>query len=219
MGRERKRGAIEDLVRLIKGRPGTLRVAEGDADMAFFVRRDARRRYGARHRRCANFVAAMEHPLNRPVIDSSRRVVTAGHALLHPRIAVGLETSSRNPFAAVYAGPGGGDPYGGAVPDLYHDLYGKSNYTGKGIFDVEAYAALLDGRFPENAILSHDMIEGGYLRAGFAGDIEFLDGFPGSVRSYFEREHRWVRGDWQLLPWLFPRVRTGTGTSATRWTA
>lgn len=211
MGRERKRGAIEDLVRLIKGRTSTLRVAEGDADMAFSyvvtLDADTEPAIGA----LRELVAAMEHPLNRPVIDSSRRVVTAGHALLHPRIAVGLETSSRNPFAAVYAGPGGGDPYGGAVPDLYHDLYGKSNYTGKGIFDVEAYAALLDGRFPENAILSHDMIEGGYLRAGFAGDIEFLDGFPGSVRSYFEREHRWVRGDWQLLPWLFPRVRTGDG--------
>ncbi len=211
MGRERKRGAIEDLVRLVKGKPSGLRVAEGDGSLAFAyivtLDADTEPSIGALRK----LVAAMEHPLNRPVIDSARRVVTAGHALIHPRIAVGLETSSRNPFAAVYAGPGGGDPYGGAVPDLYHDLYGESNYTGKGIFDVEAYAALLDGRFPENAILSHDMIEGGYLRAGFAGDIEFLDGFPGSVRSYFEREHRWIRGDWQLLPWLFPRVRTGNG--------
>lgn len=211
MGRERKRGAIEDLVRLIKGKPSGLRVAEGNETMAFAyvitLDADTEPSIGALRK----LVAAMEHPLNRPVIDRSRRVVTAGHALIHPRIAAGLETSSKNPFASVYAGPGGGDPYGGTVPDLYYDLYGESNYTGKGIFDVEAYAAILDNRFPENAILSHDMIEGGYLRAGFAGDIEFLDGFPGSVRSYFEREHRWIRGDWQLLPWLFPRVRTGGG--------
>lgn len=211
MGRERKRGAIEDLVRLIKERPGTLRVAEGDTQMTFAyiitLDSDTEPAIGA----LRELVAAMDHPLNRPVLDTTRRVVREGHALIHPRIAMGLETSSRSTFAAVYAGPGGGDPYGGTVPDLYYDLYGESNYTGKGIFDVEAYAAILDDRFPENAVLSHDMIEGGYLRAGFAGDIEFLDGFPGSVRSYFEREHRWVRGDWQLLPWLFPRVKTGNG--------
>lgn len=132
MGRERKRGAIEDLVRLIKGKPSGLRVAEGNETMAFAyvitMDADTEPSIGALRK----LVAAMEHPLNRPVIDRSRRVVTAGHALIHPRIAAGLETSSKNPFASVYAGPGGGDPYGGTVPDLYYDLYGESNYTGKG---------------------------------------------------------------------------------------
>lgn len=210
-GRERKRGAIEDLVRLITGKPGGLHVAEGktDLDFAYLITLDADTQpaIGALRR----LTAAMEHPLNRPVIDRTRRVVTAGHALLHPRITMGLGTSPVSPFAALYAGPGGSDPYGGAIPDLYEDLYGESSYTGKGILDVKAYAALLDGRFPENAILSHDMLEGSYLRAGFAGETAFSDGFPGSVRAYFAREHRWIRGDWQLLPWLFPTVRTEGG--------
>lgn len=210
-GRERKRGALEDLVRLMKGRPSTLRVAEGDKNLSFsyIITLDADTEPAVGTLR--KLVAAMEHPLNRPVVDPARRVVTAGHALIHPRIATGLEAASQTPFAAVYAGPGGSDPYGGTAPDLDNDLYGTSSYTGKGIFEVESYAAVLDRRFPENAILSHDMIEGSYLRAGFADGMEFLDGFPGSVSSYFTREHRWTRGDWQLIPWLFPHVRTGEG--------
>ena len=210
MGRERKRGALEDLVRHLKGRPSDLRVGEGRlTDYAYIITLDADTEPAIGALRA--LVAAMEHPLNRPVIDPARRVVTAGHALLHPRIDMALESAGRSAFAAIYAGPGGSDPYGAAPPDLEYDVWDESRFTGKGIFDVEAYAALLDGRFPENAILSHDMLEGSYLRAGYAGDLAFQDGFPGSFLAWLRREHRWIRGDWQLLPWLFPRVRTGSG--------
>ena len=103
------------------------------------------------------------------------------------------------------------DPYGSAASDVYHDLFDEGTYTGKGIFDVDVFFTCLDRRFPENTILSHDLLEGAYLRAGLIGDVELTDGYPYKVTSYFSRLHRWVRGDWQLLPWLGRTVRDENG--------
>jgi len=156
-------------------------------------------------------VGAMLHPLNEPVIDPKRRVVTAGHALFQPRVAVELEAANRSFFSRVFGGLGGVDPYGSAASDVYHDLFDQGSYTGKGIFQVEAFYTCLDRRFPENTILSHDLLEGSYLRAGLLGEVELTDGCPYKVYSYFSRLHRWIRGDWQLLPWLRSLVPDGEG--------
>ena len=142
-------------------------------------------------------VGAMLHPLNRPVVDPRLRVVTEGYGLLQPRVGVELNAANRSQFSRIFAGQGGVDPYGGACSDVYHDLFDRGTYTGKGIFDVEAFGRCLDGRFPQERILSHDLLEGAYLHAGLLGDVELTDGYPHKVNSYFARLHRWVRGDWQ----------------------
>ncbi len=214
-GWERKRGALLELCRLLRrkksglrtvcGSPGALRavrfVITLDSDTALTVS-------AARE-----MAGAMLHPLNRPVIDRRRNVVTAGYGLLQPRISVALGAANRSQFSRIFAGQGGVDPYGGTCSDVYHDLFDEATFTGKGIFDVDAFLTCLDGRFPENRILSHDLLEGSYLRAGLLGEVELTDGFPYKVTSYFARQHRWVRGDWQLLPWLGAAVKNQHGTT------
>ena len=212
MGWERKRGALVELVRLLRGRSSSLEVwgdrtaLEGtryvitlDADTGLCV--------GT----AREMVGAMLHPLNQPVLDGRRRVVVSGHALLQPRVAVELEAANRSFFSRVFGGLGGVDPYGCTASDVYYDLFAQGTYTGKGIFQVDAFSACLDRRFPDNAILSHDLLEGSYLRAGLLGEVELTDGCPWQVHGYFARLHRWIRGDWQLLPWLGGRVPDGRG--------
>ena len=213
MGWERKRGALLELARLLRGRPTALRVEAGRRRGLEGVRfvitldGDTRLNVGA----AAELIGAMLHPLNRPEVDRRRRVVTAGYGVLQPRVGVELEAANHTQFSRIFAGQGGVDPYGAAASDVYHDLFDQATYTGKGIFDVDAYLACLDGRFPENRVLSHDLLEGSYLRAGLIGDVELTDGYPSRVTGYFARLHRWVRGDWQLLPWLGRRVRDEAG--------
>ncbi len=156
-------------------------------------------------------IGAMMHPLNRPKIDRSRRVVVSGYGLLQPRISVDLEVAGRTQFSRIFAGQGGIDPYGSTTSDVYHDLFDEGSFTGKGIFDIGAYFACLDDRFPHNRVLSHDLLEGAYLHAGLIGDVELTDSYPVKVASYFTRLHRWVRGDWQAACWLFHSVRNAEG--------
>lgn len=213
MGWERKRGALLELVRLLKGRRTGLRVESGEKPQLRQVRyvitldSDTALNVGA----AREMVGAMLHPLNRPVLDCRKGIVQSGYGLLQPRIAVELEAANRSQFSRIFAGQGGVDPYGSASSDVYHDLFDQGNYTGKGIFDVDAFFTCLDRRFPQNTILSHDLLEGCYLHAGLIGDVELTDGYPYKVTSYFTRLHRWVRGDWQLLPWLFWNVRNEAG--------
>jgi hypothetical protein len=211
MGWERKRGALIELVRLLKGRPSGVEVAAGERSglrgVQYIITLDADTNLNVGTAR--ELVGAMLHPLNRPILDRERRVVTAGHALLQPRMAVDLGAANRSLFAQIFGGAGGVDPYGSTVSDVYHDLFDQGTYTGKGIFQVDAFFTCLDRRFPEHTILSHDLLEGSYLRAGFLGEVELTDGFPSQVYGYFARLHRWIRGDWQLLPWLFGRTPDG----------
>ncbi len=226
VGWERKRGALIELSRLLRGRPTGLRVRAGNAkELAgtrYVITLDSDTTLNVGTAR--ELVGAMLHPLNRPVVDPRRRVVVEGYGLLQPRVGVALDAANRSQFAQIFAGQGGIDPYGGACSDVYHDLFDRGTYTGKGIFDVEVFAQCLDGRFPEERVLSHDLLEGAYLHAGLLGDVELTDGYPYRVTGYFSRLHRWVRGDWQLLPWLGSRVRDGSGekrdnpiTSVDRW--
>jgi len=122
-----------------------------------------------------------------------------------------LESAERSPFAWMHSGQIGIDPYAGAVSDAYQDVFGEGSFTGKGIYEVDVYNAVLQGRLPENTLLSHDLLEGSYLRTALASDIEVLDDQPSSYVSHTARLHRWVRGDWQTLPWLGRMVPTRTG--------
>ncbi|MDR0861597.1 MAG: hypothetical protein LBN30_02330 [Oscillospiraceae bacterium] len=201
-GHERKRGAVLELCKLLRGK-GNMR-GSVPRDVRFLIVLDADTRLRAGTAKA--LIGAMLHPLNRVVMDTNKHVVVRGSAILQPRVSVGLAASIKTEFARLFAGQGGVDPYGGASGDVYQNMVGKGSFTGKGILDVDAYLSCLDERFPENTILSHDLLEGAYLRCGFAGDIELTDGFPSRVLPYYARLHRWVRGDWQTAPWLLPRV-------------
>lgn len=213
LGWERKRGALLELVRLLKGRRTGLRVRAGDQKLLcgiqYVITLDSDTSLNVGTAR--ELVGAMLHPLNRAKVDPRRRIVTGGYGVLQPRVGVTLSAANQSQFSRIFAGQGGVDPYGSTTSDVYHDLFDQGSYTGKGIFEVDAFFSCLDGRFPENTILSHDLLEGSYLHAGLIGDVELTDGYPYKVTSYFSRLHRWVRGDWQLLPWLGRRVPNQAG--------
>lgn len=209
VGWERKRGALIELTRLLKHKKTDLSVWAGDKKVLNGTRyvitldSDTALNVGSARK----LVGAMLHPLNRPVIDPERKIVVEGYGLLQPRVGVDLKAANRSQFSRIFAGQGGIDPYGGACSDVYHDLFDRGTYTGKGIFEVDAFYQCLEGRFPRERILSHDLIEGAYLHAGLIEQVELTDGYPYRVTAYFSRLHRWVRGDWQLLPWLGRSVR------------
>jgi cyclic beta-1,2-glucan synthetase len=226
MGWERKRGALLELCRLLRGRRTGLKALCGDPrarkGVKFVITLDSDTALNVGAAR--ELAGAMLHPLNQAELDRRRRVVVSGYGLLQPRVGVALDAANKSQFSRIFAGQGGVDPYGSTTSDVYHDLFDQGTYTGKGIFDVDAFLTCLEGRFPENRVLSHDLLEGSYLHAGLIGDVELTDSYPYKVTSYFARLHRWVRGDWQLLPWLGRRVRNQRGetecnpiSSVARW--
>ena len=215
MGWERKRGALLELVRFLRSVPSGLELRVGNRDTLrgtkFILTLDSDT---ALNINAANrLIGTMLHPMNRPKIDPRRRIVTQGYGILQPRAAVNLMESGKTRFARVMAGQGGTDPYGSLSSAVYHDLFDRGSFTGKGILDVEAFHTCLEKRFPENRVLSHDLLEGAYLHAGFLSDVELTDGVPVRCGSYYQRLHRWVRGDWQAAAWLFHSVKTATGES------
>jgi len=161
-------------------------------------------------------IGALAHPLNRAVYDPVRGRVVRGYGILQPRVGVSLPSAHRSQFAAVHSGHPGVDPYTTAVSDVYQDLYGEGSFTGKGIYDVDAFERATHERFPENTLLSHDLIEGNYARAGLASDIVVYDDYPTRYLTFTRRKHRWIRGDWQLLRWLTNRVPGPDGDEPNR---
>ncbi|MDP2182543.1 MAG: glucoamylase family protein [Actinomycetota bacterium] len=214
MGWERKRGALMELNRLLKGSSDvSFTHQEGDEpflrDVTFVLTLDADTllpRDGAR-----KLVCTIAHPLNRSRVNPGDPRVARGYGLVQPRVGMSLPASSKSFFAWLYSGTTGIDPYAGAVSDTYQDVFGEGSFTGKGIFEVGVFNAILEDRLPENTLLSHDLLEGCYLRTALASDIEVLDDHPSNYLSHVSRLHRWVRGDWQTLPWLFPRVPISSG--------
>lgn len=156
-------------------------------------------------------IGTMAHPLHKPVIDEKRGIVTDGYGLLQPRIGFDIESVNKSLFSRIFAGEEGIDPYASAISDVYQDLFGEGIFTGKGIYDLEIFQKLLKDAIPDNTVLSHDLLEGSYVRVGLATDLEFIDGYPSKLNSYAMRLHRWVRGDWQLLPWLRSRTKDRRG--------
>jgi cyclic beta-1,2-glucan synthetase len=219
MGWERKRGKIEEFNRLLRGSKETsFSVQVGSLEILPSVRycltldsdtrlpRDAARK----------LVGIIAHPLNQAQLDPVSRRVTRGYGILQPRVSVTMASAAGSLFARIYAGHTGVDPYTTAVSDLYQDLFDEGIFTGKGLYDVDAFMAALENRVPENAVLSHDLLEGLFARTALVSDIEVVDDYPSSVLAHASRQHRWVRGDWQILLWLFPVVPTRTGLARNR---
>ena len=219
IGWERKRGKIEEFNRLLRGATDTsFSTQVGELDVLPSIRycitldsdtrlpRDAAKR----------LIGIIAHPLNQPRFDRRLQRVTDGYGILQPRVSVTMTSAAGSLFARTYAGHTGVDPYTTAVSDVYQDLFNEGIFTGKGLYDVDAFTAALDGRVPENALLSHDLFEGLYARTALVTDVEVVDDYPSSVLAHARRQHRWVRGDWQILRWLFPLVPSRTGMQRNR---
>ena len=159
-------------------------------------------------------VGCAAHPLNQAEIDPHSRMVVAGYAVLQPRVTATMPEAHRSRFSRLAAGDAGIDPYTLQTSDLYHDLFGQGSFIGKGIYDVEAFESACEGRFPENRLLSHDLIEGCFARSGLVNDVELFEGVPSRLLVDMNRRHRWIRGDWQIASWLGDRVPTLQGNGA-----
>jgi cyclic beta-1,2-glucan synthetase len=216
MGWERKRGKLHELNRLLRGAtdttfmPISARAPQVPADVRYVITLDADTRLP--RDAALRLIGKMAHPLNRPRFSEVRQRIIDGYAILQPRVTPSLPVGREGSFyQRVFSSPGGIDPYAAAVSDVYQDLFGEGSYTGKGIYDVDAFEAALAGRVPDNALLSHDLFEGVFACAGLASDVEVIEEFPSRYDVAGKRQHRWTRGDWQLLPWVFGHL---TGTQA-----
>lgn len=206
MGWERKRGAIIEFNRVLRGDGNTSYVynsvkLEDIPQVKYVITLDADTQLPLEAAR--QLIGTIAHPMNRAVFDSEKGIVTEGYGILQPRIDVNIESAGASPFTRIFAGQGGIDPYTTTVSDVYQDAFGEGIFTGKGIYDVDIFQQALEGVIPENTVLSHDLLEGSYLRTGLVTDIELIDGYPSKYNAFMMRLHRWTRGDWQLLPWIF----------------
>jgi cyclic beta-1,2-glucan synthetase len=210
IGWERKRGKLCELNRLLRGAGDTTFLAPVvvPANTRFVITLDADTRLP--RETVGRLIGKMAHPLNRPRFDTDLGRVVEGYAVLQPRVTPALPVGREGSlFLRVFSSAAGIDPYAAAVSDVYQDLFGEGSYTGKGIYDVDAFEAALDGRVPESTLLSHDLFEGIFARAGLASDVEVVEDFPARYDVAALRHHRWARGDWQLLPWIVGRGPRG----------
>ncbi len=214
MGYERKRGKIADLNSLLRGRSANrFSLVVGDTAILSSVKyvitldtdtqlpRDVARQ----------LVGAMAHPLNRAEYDEGKQRVVDGYGILQPAVGASLPGAGQTRFARLFGSEPGIDPYTRTVSDVYQDLFGEGSFIGKGIYDVDAFERALHGHLPENQVLSHDLLEGCYARSGLLTDVQLFEEFPAQYGADVSRRHRWIRGDWQLLQWLLPRVRGSSG--------
>lgn len=209
MAWERKRGKVMEFNELLLGKnDGAFTIHAGDLEAAgpfrYVITLDGDtllpRGIGRK------LVGAIAHPLNFPEFDAEQRVVVDGYSVLQPRAAISLTSATVSNFSKIFCGPAGIDPYTQTISDVYQDLFKEGSYIGKGIYDVRAFEHALKDRVPENALLSHDLFEGLFARVALVTDIELPDDFPSSFLGYARRLHRWVRGDWQLIPWIFSKI-------------
>ncbi len=221
MGWERKRGKLHEFNRLLLGLRDTTYIPLGTeaikvpSHIRYVITLDADTKLP--RGTAAQLIGTLAHPLNRAHIDHEKNRVTHGYGILQPRITPALPSTKHNTaFQRISAGPSGVDPYAAAISDVYQDLFDEGSYTGKGIYDVAVFEAVLAQRAPENALLSHDLFEGNFARCGFVSDIEFFEDFPSHSGVSALRAHRWIRGDWQLLPWILGARGSGMSTIS-RW--
>src|SRR5256885_5625288 len=213
MGWERKRGKLLDLNKLLRGQYDSFPVKVGDLSILPKVRfvitldSDTELPRGTAQR----LIGTLAHPLNQAIVDPEKNIVVAGYGILQPRVRVSVQSASRSRLANIYSGQTGFDIYTRAVSDVYQDLYCEGIFAGKGIYEVAVVQRVLEHRFPQNALLSHDLIEGAYARAGLVTDIEVVEDYPSHYSAYNRRKHRWLRGDWQITGWLLPHVPDETG--------
>ncbi|HEX2796942.1 MAG TPA: hypothetical protein VHN38_07630, partial [Immundisolibacter sp.] len=213
MGHERKRGKLADLNALLRGASwggagDAFVLVVGDTaelgDVRYVITLDTDTQLPRDAAR--QLVGAMAHPLNRPRYDAAKRRVMAGYGILQPRVAASLPGANRSRYAQLFSGEAGIDPYTRAVSDAYQDLFGEGSFIGKGIYEVDAFEQALGGRFPDNRILSHDLLEGCYARSGLLSDVQLYEDYPARYSLDVSRRRRWIRGDWQLAGWLRLRV-------------
>jgi len=213
MGYERKRGKLEQFNALLRGGdPTVFSDIVGDQSILSTIKyvitldtdtqlpRDTARK----------LIGNLAHPLNRPIYDEKKGRIVEGYAILQPRAAISLTSASQSRFTKLFAGESGLDPYTREVSDVYQDIFGEGSFIGKGIYDVDAFRQAVDGRFPENLILSHDLLESGYARSALVTDVDLIEEHPASYAVEASRRHRWIRGDWQLAGWLLPSVPGAT---------
>ncbi|WP_238330160.1 glucoamylase family protein [Pseudomonas aeruginosa] len=212
IGWERKRGKLHELNRLLRGATDTSFANLGESGptvpsgVRFVITLDADTRLPRETLR--RLIGKMAHPLNQPLFEAATQRVVSGYAILQPRVTPALPLGREGSlYQRVFSGPGGMDPYAAAVSDVYQDLFGEGSYTGKGIYDVDAFEAAMAGRIGENSVLSHDLFEGIFARAGLASDVEVVEEAPARFDVVAQRLHRWTRGDWQLLPWIIGHWR------------
>jgi len=213
MGWERKRGKLMDLNNLMRGQFDSFPVKVGNLsilpDVRFVITLDSDTELPRGSAR--RMVGALAHPLNQAIIDRDRGIVVAGYGILQPRVGVSVQSTARSRLASIYSGQTGLDIYTRATSDVYQDLYSEGIFVGKGIYEVGTLHSVLHGRFPRNALLSHDLIEGAYARAGLVSDIEVIEDYPSHYSAHNRRKHRWLRGDWQITEWLLPMVPDESG--------
>ena len=216
MGWERKRGKLEEFNLLLRGASDTSFVVRTADDallntIRYVITLDSDTQLPRDVAR--TLVGAAIHPLNKPRIDQATNRVTRGYGILQPRVSISLASASRTKLVQIFSGYTGIDPYTTAVSDVYQDFFGEGSFTGKGLYEVDAFQRTLENRVPSNCLLSHDLFECLFARAALTTDIELLDDYPATYEAYAKRAHRWTRGDWQIIRWLFPRVPDGDGRS------
>ena len=217
MGYERKRGKLEQFNARLRGDAETAfsdivgdQSILGSIQYVITLDTDTQLPRDAAH----TLIGNIAHPLNRPVYDADKDRIVEGYAILQPRASISLTSASRSRFSKLFAGETGIDPYTREVSDVYQDVFGEGSFIGKGIYDVDAFRQAVDGRFPENLILSHDLLESGYARSALVTDVDLIEEHPASYVIEASRRHRWIRGDWQLAGWLLPRVPGPPGLPA-----
>ena len=217
IGWERKRGKLEELNCFLTGardapEPEFVAAGRAPAGIRFVITLDSDTQLPVRAAR--NLVETISHPLNRIELTADGRHRRRGYGIMQPRVSVTLPGAMATRFTRLFTDTTGTDPYCQAVSDVYQDLFAEANYHGKAIYDVQAFHAILDKRFPEQTLLSHDLIEGGHVGVGLASHIELFEKFPETYESYLKREHRWTRGDWQIADWATSRVPAPGGGRA-----
>ncbi len=212
MGWERKRGKLEEFNNLLNGVSKdntTFSQLLCDEDLLptfkYVITLDADT--NLLRDNAAKLVGLIDHPLNKPVLDTVNKKVKEGYVIIQPSVRNHIVDKSGSRFAEIFGGESGLAHYGAVISDIYQDIFNEGIYIGKGIYDIKAFHELLHNRIPENSVLSHDLLESCYARTAFSSTAKIMDNFPTSVLSFAKREHRWIRGDWQLLPWLFTRKR------------
>lgn len=211
MGKERKRGKIADLNNYLRGKnKDAFSLIVGRTELLnqvkYVICLDSDTQLPRESARI--YVATMSHPLNRPRINQQKNMVVSGHGILQPRVAEILPTHGTTPYIWIYGNDFGIDPYTRTVSDVYQDIFDEGSFIGKGIFDVDVFQTVLQDRLPENTVLSHDLLEGCYLRSGFLSDTPLYERSPSNYFADVKRRIRWIRGDWQIAGWLGFKVRT-----------
>jgi len=211
IGWERKRGKLEELNQLLDGSsPDSANklVYAGNPEqldgIRFIITLDSDTQLP--HGTARRMIETLAHPLNQPQIDESGQIKRGTYTILQPRVTPSLQSTSKSPFSQIYADAVGVDPYTRVVSDVYQDLSGEGSYHGKGIYDVRAFSRILSNNFPDELVLSHDLIEGAHVRTALVSDIELFYDFPQDYLGFITRLRRWIRGDWQIFPWIFPWV-------------